>query len=228
MGINYPSQSAIAAVLESIGQQKKKKAMEDTLDRARQKGYDIEITIDPETGKQATKLHYKGKSQSDMVKDQFDVAKMLAEMQKWKRGEEVAQKGEEFQGTAESAYGGAMEEPVASVFGRPVTRGQTIQAKPYMDWRRNFERAGQTLIPTEKGWARTKLPVKKSTKPTLTETFRTDFQDLIGALGQIDILPIGRQEKVIRRNKAKKMFLDKYPDKALTMQDYFQNIKPLR
>ena len=73
MGMGYPAQSAIAAVLESIGQQKKKKAMEDTLDRARQKGYDIEISIDPETGKQATKLHYKGKTQSELMKDQLEM-----------------------------------------------------------------------------------------------------------------------------------------------------------
>ena len=61
MGMNYPSQSAIAAVLQSIGENKKKKAMEDTLDRARAKGYDIEIELDPVTGQAKYNLKYKSK-----------------------------------------------------------------------------------------------------------------------------------------------------------------------
>ena len=59
--MNYPAQSAIAAVLQSIGENKKKKAMEDTLDRARAKGYDIEIEIDPATGQAKYNLKYKSK-----------------------------------------------------------------------------------------------------------------------------------------------------------------------
>ena len=225
MGMGYPAQSAIAAVLQEIGQNKKKKAMEDTLDRARAKGYDIEITIDPETGKQATKLRYKGKSKSDMVKDQFDVAKMLAEMQKWQRGEKEATQEEEYQGKV----GEWMGTKPTSLLNRAMGKEDIKNLLLYRNRNLRPEFQGQEFMRSEKGKYKQVVPKAiKPIKPTLTEAFRTDFQDLIGALGQIDTLPISRQEKVIRRNKAKKMFLDKYPDKALTMQDYFQNIKPLR
>lgn len=225
MGMGYPAQSAIAAVLESIGQNKKKKAMEDTLERARQKGYDIDIELDPATGQAKYNLKYKGKSQSDITKDQFEVAKMLAEMQKWKRGEQGAQQEEQFNWLANLGFGGGAQ--------RLQREGISGQYKPdikqALEMRNKFRGTGQTLLPTEKGWTKAALPkTVKEKAPTMTEQFRTDFRDLINFLRELDTLPINRQEKNIRKNKAKAMFLDEYPDKALIVNDYFQNIKGLK
>ena len=191
---NYPTQAAIAAILSEIGQNKKKRAMENTLDEARRKGYDIEIVIDPETGKQATKLHYKGKSQSEMVKDQFDVAKMIAEIQKLKRGEETAQKGEEFNWLADLGFGGG-----AQRLSREGTSGQIKpEIKRALEMRNKFRGTGQTLLPTEKGWTRSRLP-KTAPYGNMTPLGRDKILGVLRAGGQFktmsgDLVDLTTQE----------------------------------
>ena len=180
MGLNYPSQSAIAAVLESIGQQKKKKAMEDTLDKARQKGYDIEIVIDPETGKQATKLRYKGKSRSEMVKDQFDVAKMIAEMQKWQRGEKEATQEEEYQGKV----GEWMGTKPTSLLNRALGKEDIKNLLLYRNRNLRPEFQGQEFMRSEKGKYRQVTP--KAPKAPVSiyneDEYITDLQKAISAI----------------------------------------------
>jgi len=90
MGMSYPAQSAIAGILSTLGQMKKKKAMEDTLERARQKGYDIEIVIDPETGKTGYTMNYKGKTKSELLKDELEV-EMLKKIIMGQQGEQNQQ-----------------------------------------------------------------------------------------------------------------------------------------
>jgi hypothetical protein len=158
---SFPIQSAIAAVLKSRQKNMKKKAMEDTLDKARAKGYNVEINIDPETGKSGYKLSYKGKSQSDMVKDKFDVAKMLSEMKKWEREEGKAKEGEEFNLMAELGFGGGAQD-----LARKGVSGQfKDKIKEALRMKGRYRGAGQTLLRDPGGgFERVKIPGKTTPK----------------------------------------------------------------
>ena len=211
-------------VLNQLTKQKKQRDMQSMIDQARQQGADIDMEYDAESGQFIPHIKYKRQSKSEQLEDALKVQKMIMDVSKGQREETQAKQGEEFNWLADLGFGGG-----AQRLSREGTSGQIKpDIKRALEMRNRFRGTGQTLLPTEKGWTRTKLPTTKSTKPTLTEAFRSDFQDLINALGTIDTLPITRKDKIIRRNKAKAMFLNQYPDKALTMQDYFQNIKPLR
>lgn len=219
-------------ILNQLTKQKKQREMQSMIDNARKQGADIDMEYDAESGQFIPHIKYKRQSKSEQLEDMLKVQKMIMDVskgemdiKKGEREETQAQQGEEFNWLSELGFGGGAQ--------RLQREGVSGQVKPdikrALEMRNKFRGTGQTLLPTEKGWTRSKLPTsKKPAKPTLTETFRNDFQDLISILGQIDTLPTDRRDKAIRKNEAKKMFLDEYPDKALTMQDYFTNIKQLR
>ena len=203
MGMNYPSQSAIAAILGQIGQQKKKKALEDTLDKARAKGYDVEIVIDPETGKQATKLHYKSKTQSDLVKDQFDVAKMLADMQKWKRGEEEATQESEYQGR----IGNWLGTKPTSLKNSGINKENIKNMLLYRNRNLRPEFQGQEFMKTEKGKYRQVKPFYKEEKGKMSPEYSADLEGAVTAIGK------GKDPMAVYRRIAVK-----YPEKSAELK----------
>lgn len=102
---------------------------------------------------------------------------------------ENMQKQAQFNKMAGMAYGnepGQLNQPVAQMGGRVVPFRQTIQAQgtPALQFRRGFEQAGQTLVPSATGWSRANQPralqpqqPKPPKPPSYNEQFRMDLQD---------------------------------------------------
>jgi len=157
-------------LLGQLEKNKKQRDMQSMIDQARKQGADIDMEYDLESGQFIPHIKYKRQSKSEQLEDMIKTQKLIMEAskeqrekQKEQREETQAKQGEEFNWLAELGFGGGAQ--------RLARQGVSGQIKPVikraLEMRNKFRGAGQTLLPTEKGWTRT--TVKNTKQPIVNE-----------------------------------------------------------